>query len=189
MAAFPVPETPMTAEEYLAFERASDEKHEYLDGETFAMSGAKMAHNLVTANVIALLHGALRLRPCLVFPSDMKVHIPSNGLYAYPDITVVCGKPQFQDEGEDVLLNPTVIVEVLSDSTESYDRGDKFGSYQTIPSLQDYVLISPKKERIEVFSRRPEGWLLRTYGPGDCATLESIEAELAIEETYLKVFA
>ena len=188
MAALPVPKTPMTDEEYLAFERTSEEKHEFLAGELFAMSGAKKAHNLVTANLIRLLGNLLLERPCLVFPADMKTHIPSTGLYAYPDVTVVCGEPVFQDESEDVLLNPKLIVEVLSDSAESYDRGEKFEAYQTIESLQDYVLVSPKKARIDCFTRRADGWLLRSFGAGERMVIESLECELAVDDVYVKVF-
>src|SRR5262245_50639784 len=116
----------MTAEEYLAFERASEQKHEYADGEIFAMSGGTYEHGLIAGNVLGELRGALLERPCTVQGSDVRVKAVATKRYLYPDVSVVCGRPVFEDETRDTLLNPRVIVEVLSDSTERYDRGDKF---------------------------------------------------------------
>ncbi len=130
-----------TPAEYLAWERAAPDKHEFLGGEIFAMAGASFAHNKIVGNIVGELRDALRDRPCDVTPSDLRVKIPAVGLYTYPDAVVVCGEPQFEDDKLDTLLNPTVIVEVLSDSTEAYDRGKKFRYYRTIPSLRDYVLV------------------------------------------------
>ncbi len=188
MAALPAPVNPLTIDEYLALERASKDKHEFLNGEIFAMSGASLEHNLIVASLVACLHAALRHRPCLVLPSDMKLHVPATGLFAYPDVMVVCGEPMLRDGHRDVLLNPSVIVEVLSDSTERYDRGDKFAAYQTIESLRDFLLVSSKAPRIEHFARRPDGWLLRTFGSGDRLMVESIGSEIAVDDVFAKVF-
>jgi Uma2 family endonuclease len=179
----------LSPEEYLAMERSAEQRHEYADGEVFAMAGGTREHNLTTGNI----HGELRLalidRPCEVYNSDMKVQIAATDRYVYPDVAVACGEPKFEDETRDTLLNPVVIVEVLSDSTEAYDRGDKFAQYQMIPSLRDYVLASQKAVRIEHFRRLPDGtWLLRNLGPGERLVLESVGCEIAVDRAYLKVF-
>ena len=126
----------ITPEEYLRLERASQEKHEYFKGEIFAMTGATENHNIIAGSTFAALYSELRKKPCQIYPSDMRVRIPATGLYTYPDISVVCGTPEFEDDGLDTLLNPTVIIEVLSPSTEPYDRGKKFQHYRTIPTLK-----------------------------------------------------
>ena len=156
-----LPEDVMTPEAYLAFERTSAEKHEYFDGEVYAMTGASATHNLIVGNVVASLHAQLRQKPCLVYPSDMRVKTPSTILYTYPDVSVVCSEPQFEDPAADTLLNPVVIIEVLSPSTERYDRGKKFQHYRMLGSLQEYVLIAQDSYRIERFTRQPDdNWLL-----------------------------
>jgi Uma2 family endonuclease len=181
---------PISEQEYLAFERAAEERHEYLGGEIFAMSGGTWEHSLIASNINGELRAALLERPCSVHGADMRIHIPSTGRYTYADVLVVCGQPVFVDETRDTLVNPMVIVEVLSDSTEKYDRGDKFEQYQTLASLQDYVLVSQKKVRVEHFRRQADGtWVLRTAGPGDRVVLESVGCELAVDRAYLKVFA
>ena len=150
----------ITVEEYLAFEGASLEKHEYLDGRIYAMSGAMPNHNRVSANVLASLHAQFRGRGCEVFGSDMKVRVPATGLYTYPDVTALCGEARFDPGDQGVLLNPSVIVEVLSPSTEAYDRGTKFSHYRKIDSLREYVLIAQDRVRVERYARdpaRPEG--------------------------------
>jgi Uma2 family endonuclease len=180
----------MSRQEYLAFERAAPERHEYLDGEVVAMAGGRREHSLIGNNLGAELRSALRGRPCEVYNSDLRVWIDAADLYTYPDVAVVCGEPAFEDERRDILLNPTAVVEVLSDSTESYDRGEKFGYYRTLPSLTDYLLASQKRPLVEHFSRQPEGgWLLRTYGPGERLALPSLGCEIPVDEIYLKVFA
>jgi Uma2 family endonuclease len=179
----------MSPEEYLAFERASDVKHEYADGEVFDMSGGTMAHSHIAANLILELGTGLRGRPCRVLTSDMRIGIPSSSRYLYPDASVVCGRPEFEDETRDVLRNPVVVIEVLSDSSEAYDRGDKFEQYRSLTSTKEYVLASQKTPRIEVFTRQPEGsWLLRVYGPGEVARLTSIDCYLAVDQVYFQVF-
>ena len=132
----------MTPAEYLAFERRSEEKHEYADGEIFAMAGAKRRHNLIAVNVGGELRQALRDRPCEVYPSDMRVLIASVSRYVYPDVSVVCDGPAFTDDEDDTLVNPTAIFEVTSASTEGYDRGDKFAKYRTVPSIAEVVIVS-----------------------------------------------
>jgi Uma2 family endonuclease len=132
----------LTPEEYLARERQVDTKSEFYDGELFAKAGASRSHNLIVGNVTGELRAQLRGRPCEVYPADMRVKVSETGLYAYPDVVVVCGEPRFEDEHLDTLLNPTVIVDVLSPSTEAYDRGEKFAQYRKLASLREYVLIA-----------------------------------------------
>lgn len=190
------PETIWTPAAYLAFERAQgDAKHEYLDGrilpmaETIqGMAGASLAHNRIVSNLVITLGTQMRGRPCDVFSSDMRLHIPATGLYTYPDIVALCGEPEFEDDHLDVLLNPGVIVEVLSPSTEAYDRGAKFDHYRSIETLQTYVLIAQDNAHIEQFQRQEGGWLL-TVAKGLAATvrLEIIGCELALVNVYERV--
>jgi Uma2 family endonuclease len=175
--------------EYLVFERAADERHEYADGEIFAMSGGTWEHNLIAANILRELSTSVLDRPCSANGSDMRIQIPATKRYTYSDVLVVCGQPVFTDEKRDTLVNPIVIVEVLSDSTESYDRGDELEQYETLPSLRDYVLVSQKKMRIEHFHRQADGtWQRRVFGAGERAAFESIGCELDVDRAYLKVF-
>lgn len=179
----------MTPAEYLAFERRSEEKHEYADGEIFAMAGAKRRHNLIATNLGGELRQALRDRPCEIYPSDMRVSIPSARRYVYPDVTVVCDTPVFTDDEDDTLENPTAVFEVTSDSTEGYDRGDKFAKYRTVASIAEYVLVSHRAVAIDHYTRMPEGtWVLRTYGPGQRVAMVACGIDLAVNEVYLKVF-
>ena len=181
--------TKLSEQEYLAFERAAEDRHEYADGEIFAMSGGTWEHSLIASNINRELSTALLERRCAVHGSDMRIHIPFTGRYTYSDVLVVCGQPVFADEARDTLINPILIVEVLSDSTESYDRGDKFEQYETIPSLRDYVLVSQKKVRIEHFHRQADGiWQRRAAGAGDRVTFEAIGCEVEVDRPYLKVF-
>lgn len=181
--------TGLSEQEYLAFERASPERHEYADGEIFAMSGGTAEHSAVTLNLLAELRGALSGRGCRAFESNMRVHVPATGRYVYPDGTIVCGRPEFTDDQRDTLLNPRVVIEVLSPSTEAYDRGDKFAGYRTIPGLQDYVIASAKHPRIELFSRQENGtWSLRILGPGDRLDVPSVGCSIEIDRVYEGVF-
>ncbi len=132
----------LSPQEYLAMERQAETKSEYYAGEVFAMAGASRKHNLIVPNLAYLLVGQLKSRSCEVYNSDMRVKVSATGLYTYPDLAVVCGKPRFDDDQEDTLLNPTVIVEVLSKSTEAYDRGEKFAMYRALESMTDYLLIA-----------------------------------------------
>lgn len=182
--------TTWTPEEYLAWERSSDEKHEYFDGEVFAMAGASEEHNLIVTNIVATLWIALRQRPCKVYPSDLRVKIPSTGLYTYPDASVLCDRPEFEDDAADTLLNPQVIFEVLSEFTEDYDRGTKFKHYRSITSFREYVLVSQTEILVEHSTRQDDGsWLLRDHHAGGRLVLASTGCEIAVDELYLKVFS
>lgn len=178
-----------TVEEYLAMERESDVKHEFYDGEIFAMAGATEGHNLIVSNLIAGLHNALKDRPCRVYPSDMKVLCPS-GLRAYPDVSVVCGEPRFEGERREVLLNPLVIFEVISDSTELDDRRDKFRHYWQIESLQAYVLVSQAGYLVDHYARGPQPgqWMLTiAEGPDSVIALPALDCSLSLRDIYAKV--
>ena len=179
----------LSPEEYLSIERRSETRSEYLNGEVFAMVGASREHNLIVANITGELRQQLKGRPCELYPNDMRVKIPATGLYTYPDVVVVCGEPLFEDEHVDTLLNPTLIVEVLSESTESYDRGKKFGHYQTVGSLAEYLLVAQDEARIEQFVKRPDAhWLYSDTRSADgFLELSSIGCVLALKEVYDKV--
>jgi len=179
----------ISLEEYLDLERASEERHELIDGEMFAMSGGTGEHSRIAVKIVSRLDAALLSKPCEVFNSDLRIHIEARGRYTYADALVVCGSPQYLDQKRDTLLNPTAIFEVLSDSTESYDRGEKFAGYRTLPSLQEYVLVSQKEKLVEHFHRQSDGsWLLRVSGAGESVNLPSLGCELAVDEIYFKVF-
>jgi Uma2 family endonuclease len=189
MNASPAVKKTWTPEEYLAWERLQPEKHEFHGGEVFDMAGATFAHNKIVINVGAELRAGLRATACQVSASDLRVKIPATGLYTYPDVSVVCDRPEFEDDKLDTLLNPLLVVEVLSGSTEDYDRGTKFTNYRTIASLRDYVLISTDKVLVEYYTRRDDGsWLLREFRAGQRFNLESVGCEIAVDELYLKVF-
>jgi Uma2 family endonuclease len=183
------PKRYITEDEYLAIERSHDEKHEYYAGAIYAMTGGKEPHNLIAGNAHAALHAQLRRRPCRVYQSDMRVKVMQTGLNAYPDVLVICGQPQFTDAVHDTVTNPIVIIEVLSASTERYDRGMKFQHYQTISTLQDYILIAQHQHRVEHFSRQGDAqWLLRTaIGLDAQVALPSIGCTLTLEDVYEKV--
>jgi Uma2 family endonuclease len=179
----------LTPAEYLAMERSSPEKHEYYDGEVFAMAGASFNHNTIVGNAVTALNIALRDRPCRVCPSDLRIKIPATGLYTYPDASVVCHRPVFEDDAADTLLNPQVIVEVLSDSTEDYDRGTKFKSYRSIASFGDYLLVSQDEVLVEHHVRQPDGsWLMREHRAGERLELATLGCAVAVDDLYLKVF-
>jgi Uma2 family endonuclease len=151
----------LTPEEYLEIERNAEFKSEYYQGEMFAMSGGVSAHSLIALDVAFLLKAQVRSQGCFVYNSDMRVRVSQTGLYTYPDVTVVCGERKFLDSRLDTLLNPSVIVEILSPSTEAYDRGRKFENYQTLESLGAYLLIASDRMRVDLFTRQPSGqWLL-----------------------------
>jgi Uma2 family endonuclease len=178
-----------TPEEYLAFERKAEHKSEYFGGEIFAMSGASERHNLIVTNLVGELRAQLKGRPCKTYSSDMRVKVAPTGLYTYPDVMVVCDKTLFDDEQEDTLLNPSVIIEVLSKSTEGYDRGEKFAHYRKLESLTDYLLVSQTKYRIEHYVRQPDNqWLLsETEGLDNTLPISSINCVLSLTEVYDKV--
>jgi Uma2 family endonuclease len=178
-----------TPEEYLALERQAQCKSEYYAGEIFAMAGASRWHNLIVTNVLRELSLQLKGRSCTTYPSDMRVKVSPTGLYTYPDATVVCGEAQFEDHQQDTLLNPTLIVEVLSESTEAHDRGGKFAHYRKLPSLMEYVLIAQTKPHIEHYVRQPDNrWLLAEADRlADTIHLPSIDCHLALAEVYDKL--
>jgi len=186
--AAPVRQHYYTPEEYLAQERKAEFKSEYIAGQIVAMSGASREHNLMTANLARVLGSQLLDRPCEVYVSDMRVKVTERGMYTYPDTVVVCDDARFEDEQVDTLLNPTLIVEVLSPSTEAYDRGAKFGYYRQLPSLQEYLLVAQDQVLIEHFVREDEGWLLtETADLSEIVQLPSIACELPVAEVYRKV--
>jgi Uma2 family endonuclease len=183
------PKAQLTPEEYLASERKAEYKSEYVNGEMFAMSGASEQRVSIVANIMYLLVGQLRGRPCKAYASDLRVRASPTGLYTYPDVVVVCGQPQFADDQRDTLLNPTLIVEVLSESTKDYDRGGKFEHYRTLASFSEYVLVAQDRYHVEHFVRQPDSrWLLaETNRLEDTIHLSFIDCDLALTEVYDKV--
>lgn len=176
-----------TEKEYLELERKAEFKSEYFAGEIFMMAGSKERHNIIIWNILSGLHLAFKNKPCKAYPSDMRVRVAENGLYTYPDISIVCDKAEFLDENTDTLLNPIVLVEVISESTESYDRGKKFEFYRKIPSLREYVLVSTSHKKIEKFKRDQTNWILTESEEGKPFTIESIQCLLNLEDVYDKV--
>jgi len=177
-------------EDYLAAERECvDAKHEYVAGQVFAMVGATFNHNLITANLARQLGNQLQSRPCTVLSNDMRLRIQAADACAYPDVVALCDKPAFYDGRKDVLTNATLVAEVLSPSTEGYDRGGKFAIYRNLPSLRQYLLIAQDHLAIDVFTRQPDGrWLLDAYtDPEASISCESIGCTLILREVYDKV--
>ena len=180
--------TYITPEEYLARERLAVERSEYYRGQVYAMSGASRPHNLVSGNLFTEINSQLKGRPCEVYSADMRVRVSATGLYTYPDIVAVCGEPRFVDDEFDTLVNPQVIIEVLSQSTEAYDRGDKFAQFQQIVSLQEYILVAQSKIRVERYSRHGQQWLLTTWDSVDgVLELESVGCRVRLSDIYDKV--
>ncbi|QTA83487.1 DUF820 [Desulfonema limicola] len=178
----------ISEQEYLDFEKDSETKNEYFDGEIFAMAGASRKHNLIVVNIIASLGYQLKNKPCRVYPSDMRLKIEKTGLYTYPDVMVVCGEEKFGDEKQDTLLNPDIIIEVLSDSTEKYDRGTKFKNYRQIESLKEYVMIAQNAKSMERYFRDEKGqWVLtETDDNNPFIDLKISGCRLEIDEVYDK---
>lgn len=183
------PKLRLTPEEYLTLEREAEYKSEYFAGEVFAMAGASARHVLIVTNVAAELRNQLKRRPCTVYSTDLRVRVSETGLYTYPDVAVVCGTPQWADDQQDTLLNPTLLVEVLSESTKDYDRGGKFEHYRTLDSLTEYLLVAQDKAHVEHFVRQPDyRWILsETNNLSDTITLEAIGCTLDLAEVYDKV--
>jgi Uma2 family endonuclease len=179
------PKTRYTLQEYLDLEKSTEVRHEYLDGEVFAMGGASWPHVVIVSNIVRYLGNQLEGRGCQVTSNDLRVKVPGTGLYTYPDVTVVCGKPQFEQPG-DSLLNPVVVAEVLSDSTEAYDRGKKFEHYRSIDSLTDYVLVSQTEVLVEHYSRQPDGrWLYTAANKTtDSLSITGVGCVLNLAEVY-----
>ena len=177
-----------TESEYLELERKADFKSEYYNGEIFAMAGATLIHNKIVSNLIFLLNQFLKDKPCDVYPSDLRLQVEKSGLYTYPDITIVCGKAELLDNKFDTLKNPTVLIEVLSDSTEKYDRGQKFSFYREIPSLKEYILVSSKTMKIEKFKRLEDGnYLYIESNEHQPFPIDSINMNLNLEDVYNKI--
>ncbi len=177
-----------TPQEYLALERKSETRNEYYNGEIFAMAGASREHNLIAGNLFRDIGNQLEDRPCETYMNDMRVWIEATGLYTYPDVVVVCGEPRFQDREVDTLLNPTVIVEVLSPTTEAYDRGDKFRHYRRIDSLREFVLISQDRMIVERYTRQGKDWVLSDMtDPDQVLKLESIGCQIPLDRIYAKI--
>ena len=187
MSAYPQPR--LTPEQYLEIERAAEFRSEYYNGRMFAMSGGSGPHAFITANCVGELGNRLKDRPYRVAGIDLRVRASASGLHTYPDISVLCVEPQFADRHTDTLVNPALIVEVFSPSTEAYDRGFKFAQYRTLESLQEYVLVSETEPRVEVFRRQPNGdWLLAEYvGLNATCRLESAACAIPLAEIYDKV--
>lgn len=177
-----------TPEEYLARERKALDKSEYRDGRIYTMPGASRKHNIIASHVTGELYIQLRARSCEVYSSDMRVKVSPTGAYTYPDVVVVCEEPQFEDTHFDTLLNPTVLIEVLSPSTAAYDRGEKFASYQKLNSLCEYVLISQDRVQVEYYLRQEQTWDLTEFRSlSDVFRLVSIACELSLQAIYAKV--
>jgi Uma2 family endonuclease len=186
-----------TVEQYLEMERASEERHEYVDGYVYKMAGESIEHGRSNVNILAILDFQLRGNPCEAFSPNMKIRSgpyfkeqkTNKGMFSYADVSIVCGEPQFHDKFRDVLLNPTAIIEILSESTERYDQGEKFRRYRThIPSLQDYVMVFQTIPLIQVYSRRPDGWLMTdAMGLEGAIRVPSIDCYLSMSEVYDRV--
>jgi len=179
----PAKQLQMTAQEFLTWEESQKEKHEFLQGETFAMGGARREHVVVTGNAFASLKQLLRNTPCRAYMSDMKLQVKQLDAYYYPDVMVSCQKSDHQ--AEQFLTQPHLIIEVLSDSTEAYDRGDKFAAYRQIDSLKEYVLIDIKHKRVECFNRTENNdWLLHDYSKETHCTFSSLELSLPLDDVF-----
>lgn len=187
-----------TVEQYLALERAAEDRHEYIDGEIFAMAGESLEHGSISTNLSGILYNQLRGSPCRVLSKDTKIRSGPNpgkgqgskGLFSYPDVLVLCGEPEYHDDRRDVILNPKVIVEILSEGTESFDRGEKCFRYQTWnPTLSDYLLVSQKEPLIEHFNRQANGtWTFQRYfGLDATINLASISCTLILADVYERV--
>ena len=176
----------ISAEEYLAEEREAFEKHEYYQGEVFAMSGASLKHNIIFSNVLTELGSKLKGKGCQPFGSDLRIHIPKNTLYTYPDISIICGAPNLTDDKFDTATNPSIIIELLSKSTRNYDKGDKFTLYRDIDSLQEYILIDTEKIYVEKHIRNSDkSWPLTDYtSMEDSFTIQTIQLTLSLKDIY-----
>ncbi len=183
------PKTLITPEEYLASERKAEYKNEYINGEIRAMTGASREHNLVSLSIASELRAQLKGRPCEVYCIDMRLRIPSANVYTYPDVVVVCGEPKLEDRHVDTLLNPTLVVEVLSKSTEKYDRTAKSDYYRTLESLAEYLLVSQNEYAVELYTKQADGsWLLTSVrGLESVVELRSIGCALRLSEIYERV--
>ena len=181
-----LPKKTFSEAEYLALERAAEYRSEYYDGEIFARAGASYPHNRIKSNIEALVNAQLAGTSCFTMSSDMRVKIPRARAYVYPDIVIVCGEPEFEDESFDILLNPVAIIEVLSPSTENFDRRGKFRRYQRIPSLKEYVLVAQDEMLCERFVRgKDETWVLTTFDdPKEDFALGTLPVRFPLADIY-----
>jgi Uma2 family endonuclease len=179
----------VTEADYLDQERQSELKHELIHGAVVAMAGASREHNAIAGNIVGALRALLKEQRCVVFPSDQRVHVEATGLFTYPDVSVARDGLRFHPKDRDTLLNPRVLVEVLSDSTEAYDRGAKFAHYRTIPSLLEYVLVSQHERKVEHYRRLDTGqWVLTVYeGEGASVELPALGCALPLADVYDKL--
>ncbi|MGA8026747.1 MAG: Uma2 family endonuclease [Bryobacteraceae bacterium] len=179
----------LTPEEYLEQERKAERKSEYFRGEVFAMAGASRRHVLTVVNLVHELGRKLGDRPCNVYSMDLRLAVGAAGLYTYPDVMVTCGEEKFADQHEDTLLNPALIVEVLSKSTKNYDRGQKFESYRALPSLMEYLTVALDRRHVEQWIRQPDKrWILREYsGPAETISMPSIGVDVQLADIYRKI--
>ena len=185
----PQPSRHLTEAEYLEIERAAEFKSEFFDGEMFAMAGGTPRHSLIGTNLTSEFRDRLRAKPCVPYNADLRIKIEATGLLTYPDLSVICGPLQFAAGTDDTVVNPTVLAEVLSDSTEAYDRGKKFEHYRQIASLQEYLLVSQTEPRIEQFMRQVDGrWLLNeAVGLEAQLELPSLRITISLAEIFAKV--
>jgi Uma2 family endonuclease len=176
----------ISIEDYLKMENAAEEKHEYYKGEIFAMSGAKVPHNIITTNILISLGQKLKGKKCKPFNSDQRIHTPSNTFFTYPDISIICGEIITLNDDDYNVLNPTVIIEVLSNSTRNYDRGEKFKLYRDIKTLKEYILVDSASIHIEVFRLNESGhWELEEYNaPADTLLIKAINESILLSEIY-----
>jgi Uma2 family endonuclease len=176
-----------TTQRYLDYDQTSDTRHEYFQGDVYDMAGASRKHSLLNTNATTLLNVQLRQRPCEVYANDMRVCVDDTH-YFYPDIVIVCGKPDIRNQQGDTLFNPTVVIEILSASTESYDRGRKFRAYRRLTSLQEYVLISQDELSIDHYVRQNDTWGFQDYTDAEAIiTLNSVGCVLRVGDIYEKV--
>ena len=183
------PKTLITEETYLEEEREALNKSEYYKGEVFAMAGATKTHNRIVASIITAIGQSLKGKNCHYYPSDLRVHNNENSLYTYPDITIVCGQEEYLDDEFDTLLNPTVLIEVLSPDTENYDRGTKFKLYRSIPSLKNYILVSSTEYAAEIFTRvENDEWILNSTKERDgYLHIGAIDYDLLLADVYAQI--
>ena len=190
MSSIAAADTYISPEAYLASERRAKYKSEYIHGEVLAMSGASRAHNIITVDITTELNIQLRPRGCEIYSGDMRVRTSPTGSYFYPDVVVVCDKPRFEDNVFDTLLNPILVVEVLSPSTEVYDKGEKFAHYQELASLREYILVSQDRIHVTHHRRLESQWASKEFhAPEDVLLLDSIECKLPLRDIYTRVIS
>ena len=179
----------VSPEDYLIMERASQEKHEYFKGEVFTMSGASWEHNIIAKNISTIILPFLKGSPCDMLGSDLRIHIPENTLYTYPDFSIICGKPEVTDKEKDTAVKPSVIIEILSKSTKDYDRGSKFMLYRSIKTLKEYITIDSLSVSVEIYTRRENNtWLLSEFKQlHDSFVISTIGLNLQLKEVYENV--